>query len=236
MATPFSLQGTPSKEMFLWVPGNQLKKPCLDFEILPPADQVSSVYFQNADNLDHLLLVFNDERKAKMKGGVATWEVSIIRSDENMFKGTFQMKMEPTGKANLQKNFDENILPAMRKKFASSQELPEAFKKKSIPFKDKALSDEGIRKLIKQEMRDIDIITVKIDDNDTKDYTVQVNNLGNPIKQYTARNIFVAYKINGKCEYARLTLERPHLGGGKYGDFSVIITGDAVEIGCNTVK
>lgn len=216
--------------------GKPVQKTVFGFDILPPTDQVNSVYFQNADNSDHPLLVFNDERKAKLKGGVATWEVSIVKSDETMLKGTFRLKMEPTEKANLQKNFDENILAAMKKRFASSQELPEAFKKKSVPFKDKALSDEGIRKIVKQEMRDIEIITVKVDDNDTKDYVVQVNNFGNPIKQYTARNIFVAYRIKGKCEYVRITIERPHLGGGKYGDFSVIITGDAVEIGCNTVK
>jgi hypothetical protein len=228
--------GTPTRQVFLWVPDSDLKKQYLDFEILPP-DKANTVYFERTANLDHPLLVFSDERVMQTDGGVAKLEITIAKSNEpETFKGSFRVKTERSDKATFQKVFNEKIRPAMQSKLASTQSLPEVFRKKTPPFKDKMLSEDGIKKIVMEELRDIEIFAVKIDDNDSKDYIVQLNNFGNPIKQYTARNIYVAYKVKGKCEYIRVILERPHLGGGKYGDFSIIVEDKAVEMGCDALK
>lgn len=216
----------------LFVPESDLKKPYLDFEILPSPEKISSIYFDDASDLSHLLLGL-----AELYEGTAELQLDITKNDDfEVYRGNLRVKVEGDDKEKLQKLFAEKIRPAMQTAFSASQSLPEPFKKKTAPFSDKDLSTENLKKMFKAVYKVDAVLAVGIDDNDNKDFIVQLNELGNPIKQYTARNIFIAYKTEGKCEFVRLRLEKAYLGGGKYGNLEFVLEDKAVQIGCDALK
>ena len=125
----------------------------------------------------------------------------------------------------------------MVSKFAATQSLPPIFAKKTTPFKDPELSVDNIKKMVKQEFKAEVVFKVAIDDNDTKDYNIKLNDLGQPLNKYTARSILVAYKLGGKCKYKAVMLQRPHLGGGKYGPLELVnLAGEPIEVNCAAIN
>jgi hypothetical protein len=232
-----SLKEVQLTELNLWVQESDLKKNTLDFDILPDPSTVNSVYtslngnFSLREDMKHFIQGFWD-----LDSGTEPLEVRIPAKDgSSLYTGRFKMQTgnnEETKKV-MGALYNEKVLPAMVSKYAAAQGLPDAFKKKTPPFKDKDLSKTNIKKLFGAGLKNGEVMDVAISDNDTKDYNIQLNELGQPTEQYTARTIYVLFKYSGKCLYRKVMLKRKHLGGGKYGEleFSNILTDD-IEINC----
>jgi hypothetical protein len=233
--------GMNLRKVTLWISAQDVLKNQLDFDVLSAPENVRSVYigasgdFSVESDMDHLFNGFKN-----LSPGTATVQVAFfLKDEETMAKGQLKLKLTESDNAaeNLRVYFVDKIRPAMKSAFASTQGLPPIFKKKTSPFSDPELSLEKIGKLFKAEFNVDEVHAVAIDDNTTADYEIRYNELGQPLYKYTARPIVIAYRLQGKCKYKQVMLQRNHLGSGKYGNLQFAdLVGEPVEINCNSFK
>ncbi|EZH74610.1 hypothetical protein ATO12_12655 [Aquimarina atlantica] len=210
------------------------------FDILPSPEKATDFFELNAFLALESEVRYYMGKKKHMKAEI------FYESDETDSNGDKIKILKNTFSIDLS-DFDKDInFQRMSKVQESAVEnrakktfLPEVFNT-SGAFKDPSLSKTNIKRLFETQVKGAKVLKLSIDTAGS-DWLVQKDEYDRTSFMSTGKEIGIAYSINGECFFnPAMYLERPYLGGGKYGKLNV--PGAAVshlyivKIACENIK
>lgn len=138
---------------------------------------------------------------------------------QKVAEGTFTLDWDSSSYSKIRENAGECSKKAAEYR-ANLRKMPEFFKKKSVAYKDKILSDKNIKAMIQSKYEDCDSVVKLVNVGKQKNaWYIKKDEFNFPVARYSTNDTWAIYKSNdGWCYIILVKVKQDYAGGGTYGE------------------